>query len=42
MASERTTDVGHRFGLSPGRVSQLGREFHDDWLRFVGKATTPA
>jgi len=34
MAGERTFDVSRRHGLSPGRVSQLRREFHDDWLSF--------
>jgi hypothetical protein len=36
MAGERTSDVANRYGLSCGRVSQLRREFHDDWRRFVG------
>ena len=31
---QRTLDMSRRYGLSPGRVSQLRREFHDDWLRF--------
>jgi hypothetical protein len=35
MDGERTTDVAAAIGLSPGRVSQLRREFHDDWLRFL-------
>jgi hypothetical protein len=30
----RTRDVARRFGVSPGRVSQKRREFHDDWSRF--------
>ena len=34
MAGERTRDVAGRHGLSPGRVSQLRRELHDDWARF--------
>lgn len=34
MAGERTLDVAARYGLSPGRVSQLRRELHDDWQRF--------
>jgi hypothetical protein len=36
MVGERTCDVGRKFGLTPGRVSQLRREFHDDWLLFTG------
>lgn len=34
MVGERTIDVARRHGLSPGRVSQLRREFHADWQRF--------
>jgi hypothetical protein len=36
MAGERTQDVSSKFGLSPARVSQLRRDFHDDWQRFCG------
>src|SRR4029077_8975230 len=31
MAGEGTGDVARKFGLSPGRVSQLRRQFEDDW-----------
>ena len=34
MVGERARDVAHRCGLCPGRVSQLRREFRDDWERF--------
>jgi hypothetical protein len=34
--NERTLDLSRRFELSPARVSQLRREFHDDWRRFCG------
>lgn len=34
LAGERTLDVSHKFGMSPGRVSQLRQEFHQDWERF--------
>jgi len=34
MVGERAGDVAHRCGLCPGRVSQLRREFRDDWERF--------
>jgi hypothetical protein len=34
MLGERTGEVSRQFGLSPGRVSQLRREFYDDWCRF--------
>jgi hypothetical protein len=37
MLGERTLDVAGRHGLSPGRVSQLRREFHDDWARFCAE-----
>jgi hypothetical protein len=33
---ERTKDLSQRFSLSPGRISQMRREFRDDWRRFVG------
>jgi hypothetical protein len=31
MAGEGTGDVARKFGLSPGRVSQLRRQFEDGW-----------
>jgi hypothetical protein len=34
MVGERTLAVADGYGLSPGRISQLRREFHDDWERF--------
>jgi hypothetical protein len=34
--NERTLDLSKRFELSPARVSQLRRELHDDWQRFLG------
>jgi hypothetical protein len=34
MAGHRTLDVSRKYGMSPGRVSQLRGEFHDDWERF--------
>ncbi len=33
---ERTKDVAEEFGLSYGRVSQLRRQFMQDWDRFTG------
>jgi hypothetical protein len=36
MLGERTLDVAGKHGLSPGRVSQLRREFLLDWRRFCG------
>jgi hypothetical protein len=38
MSGEHTRDAAHRFGLTPGRVSQLRREFHQDWLAFCGES----
>ena len=37
LVGERTLDVASKYGLSPGRVSQLRREFYQDWLRFHGE-----
>jgi hypothetical protein len=34
LLRERTGAVAREFGLSPGRVAQLRRQFHADWLRF--------
>jgi hypothetical protein len=34
--NERTLDISKAFALSPGRVSQLRRTFHDGWERFYG------
>jgi hypothetical protein len=31
---ERTLDLAEKYGLSPARISQRRREFHDDWQRF--------
>ena len=32
---ERTLDLSRGFEVSPARISQLRREFHDGWLRFT-------
>jgi hypothetical protein len=37
MLGERTLDVAGKYGLSPGRVSQLRREFLLDWQRYVSE-----
>ncbi len=34
VEGEQGTDIGHKFGLSPARVSQLRRSFRQDWERF--------
>ena len=36
MTGERTLDVSRKHGLTPARISQLRRDFHDDWERFGG------
>jgi hypothetical protein len=36
MVGERTSHVSRKYGITAGRVSQLRREFHDDWARFCG------
>jgi hypothetical protein len=38
MLGGRTLEVSRAFGLSPARVSQKRREFHDDWSAFCGEA----
>jgi hypothetical protein len=35
--NERTRDLSRQFEVSPGRISQLRREFHDAWCRFHGE-----
>jgi hypothetical protein len=42
MAGERTQDVSQKFRMSPGRVSQLRREFMEDWRRFCGETPVMA
>jgi len=34
MTGERTQDVSRKFGLTAGRISQLRRDFMEDWRRF--------
>jgi len=41
MLDERTTDVADKYGLSPGRVSQLRREYLQDWRTFCGEEEPP-
>jgi hypothetical protein len=38
MLGERTGHVSRKYGISPSRVSQLRRDFHDDWVRFSDPA----
>lgn len=35
---ERTMHLARRFGISPARVSQLRRQYRDDWRQFTGEA----
>jgi hypothetical protein len=35
MQGDRTQELSRSFGISPARVSQMRREFHDDWERFT-------
>jgi len=35
---ERTLALANKHGISPSRVSQLRRDFHDDWQIFTGEA----
>ena len=37
MLGERTLDVAGKYGLSPGRVSQLRRQFLLGWRRYVSE-----
>jgi hypothetical protein len=37
MVGERTLDVAGKYGLSPGRVSQLRREFLLGWRRYISE-----
>lgn len=41
LQNERTKDLARAFDLSPSRISQMRREFQQDWQRFQGE-TTPA
>jgi len=36
LAGERTIDVADKHGLTAGRISQLRRDFMEDWQRFTG------
>jgi hypothetical protein len=37
LVGGRTLEVAGKYGLSPGRVSQLRREFLTDWRRYVSE-----
>jgi hypothetical protein len=36
MVGERTMDVADNHGLTAARISQLRRDFYEDWTRFCG------
>jgi hypothetical protein len=38
MLNERTLDLADKYGISPGRVSQLRRQYMEDWFKFCGDA----
>lgn len=40
--SERTKDLSQKFHVSPGRISQMRRDFRDDWRRFSGEEMATA
>jgi hypothetical protein len=39
--NERTQDLSRKYGISPGRIAQLRREFHLDWSRFQDEDSEP-
>jgi hypothetical protein len=42
MIGESTLTAARRYGLSPARISQLRREFMEDWLAFCGELLLPS
>jgi hypothetical protein len=34
--NERTSDLSKEFEVSPGRISQMRKEFQRDWCRYIG------
>ena len=41
MRGERTLEVSRKYGTTPGRISQLRRDFLEDWNRFCGEEDGP-
>lgn len=39
---ERTKDLSHKYGLSQARVSQLRRQYYEDWQRYCADPAEPA
>jgi hypothetical protein len=42
MAGESTAVLARLFGISAARISQMRREFHQDWQSFCGEPVLPA
>jgi hypothetical protein len=40
VLGERTLDLARKFGISPARISQLRREFREDWERYCGEPSS--
>lgn len=40
VPNHRTVDLARRFGVGPGRISQLRAEYQFDRLRFCGELST--
>jgi hypothetical protein len=41
IREERTMDLANKYGVTPGRISQLRCQFRDDWERFCADAADP-
>ena len=42
LRGESTNEVARKFKISPGRISQLRKEFHHSWEIYRGEAVAPA
>jgi hypothetical protein len=40
MLGQRTRELARKYGLSPGRISQLRRALRNDWRHFCGEPVT--
>ena len=40
LMNERTLDLANKYGCSPGRISQMRREFERDWEQFCDQDTS--
>ncbi len=41
LRNERTKDISREFEVSQGRISQMRRQFMEDWKRYCGDTETP-